>query len=304
MRPYGYTTNQRTGCIDEELERGRAAAVEFLDNELSLSALVSEWNVRAYKTVTGKDWTEPSMRRMFLNPANAGLLPDGSRAPWPAMFDLETHRRLVDKLTDPDRRTGSDLEGRVYLLTGDERAVCALCGHPLTSNPSSPGVRSYVCATNKGGCGRIRVQADGLETFVATHVLARIAADKDGPDAIVRAHEKLRMDAVRAREQARSARDAVETMAGEFAVGHASKEAYLQVVAHAERLATESAELDQLAHVELPATIDDIAGWWNHAKVEDQRVLIDIFVQKVYVGSAVKRGSRFFDGDRVTLAWR
>jgi hypothetical protein len=307
MRPYGYTTNQRTECIDDELEKGRAAAAQFLDQDgTTLRGLVSEWNVRGYKTVTGRDWTEPTMRRMFLNPANAGLLPDGRPAPWPAMFDPETHRRLVEKLTDPDRRNGVDLDGRIYLLTGDERAVCALCGKALSAHPTTPGVRSYACMTGRrtGGCGKIRVQADGLEKHVATQVLARIAKDMDGPGAIVRAHEKLGIDAARAREQARSAREAAKAMAGEFAAGNASKDAYLQVAAHAERLAAESADLARLAAVELPTTIDDIADWWNHASVENQRVLVDIFIERVYVGSATARGSRTFDEKRVTIAWR
>lgn len=306
MRPYGYTTNQRTGCIDEELERGRAAAVEFLDNDMSLAAVVSEWCVRGYKTVTGRDWSQPSMRRMFLNPANAGLLPDGTRAPWPAMFDPETHRRLVEKLMDPERRTGGDLEGRSYLLTGDERAVCALCGKALISHPSTPGVRSYVCSTGNrtGGCGKVRVQADGLEKYVATHVLARITADMDGPGTILRAHEKLQADATRASEKARNAADAAKTMAGEFAVGNASKDAYLQVAAHAERLADEARGLSRLAAVELPTTVEDIAQWWNEASFEDQRVLVDLFVERVYVGSATARGSKVFDEGRVSIVWR
>lgn len=306
MRPYGYTTNQRIGVFSEEIDRGRAAAAELLDHDAKLSEIVGEWNVRGYKTVTGRPWTEPSMRRMLLNPANAGLLPDGSPAPWPAMFDPETHRRLVEKLNDPQRRTGGDLEGRVYLLTGDARAVCGLCGKPLISHPSTPGVRSYVCTTNRrtGGCGKIRVQADGLEKFVATHVLARICTDMDGPGTIVRAHEKLRRDAIHARSQADIAKDAAKTMAGEFAVGNATKDAYLHVVAHAEQLESEATELGRLASVELPHTLDDIADWWNHAKMEDRRVLVDVFVERIHVGPAVARGSRVFDEGRVTIEWR
>jgi len=305
MRPYGYTTNQRAESISEEIERGRAAALEFADTDVTLTALVSEWNVRGYKTVTGGEWSETAMRRMFQNPANAGLLRDGSPAPWPAMFDPEVHQRVLEKLSDPDRRTRGDAEGRVYLLTGDARSVCALCAKALVSHPPAPGMRSYVCSTSKrtGGCGKIRVQADGLEKHVATQVLARIAADMDGPGAIVRAHEKLRSDAARAREQVRSAREAVRTMAGEFAVGNASKDTYLQVAAHAERLAAEAAELARLAAVKLPTTVDDLAQWWNDAKVEDQRVLVDIFIERVYVGPAASR-SRIFDESRVTIAWR
>jgi Recombinase zinc beta ribbon domain len=307
MRPYGYTTNQRTECIDDELEKGRAAAAQFLDQDgTTLRGLVSEWNVRGYKTVTGRDWTEPTMRRMFLNPANAGLLPDGRPAPWPAMFDPETHRRLKEKFSDPDRRTGGDLEGRAYLLTGDDRAVCALCGKSLISHPARPDVRSYVCSTGNRtqGCGKVRVQADGLERYVATHVLARISADMDGPGTILRAHQKLRDDAVRAVAQARNAQEAATTMAGEFAAGNASKEAYLQVAAHSSRLADEARVLARLAAVELPVTIDDIAQWWNSADLDEQRVLLDLFVEKVYVGSAKARGSRVFDESRVSIAWR
>lgn len=306
MRPYGYATNQRTRVIDEEIERGDAAADEILKPDATLSSLVAEWNVRGYTTVTGRPWTEAAMRRMLLNPANAGLLEDGSPAPWPAMFTPDKQGRVREKLEDPARRTGGDLDGRVYLLTGDARAVCALCQTPLISNPSAPGVRSYVCSTKPraGGCGRIRVQADPLENCVGTHVCARISADMDGPGTILRAHEKLRSDAIRARSQADTAKDAVKAMAGEFAVGGVTKDAYLEVMGHAERLASEAVELERLAAVDLPHTVDDIADWWNHAKMEDRRVLVDIFIERIQISPAVVRGSRVFDEGRVTIEWR
>lgn len=305
MRPYGYTTVLRSSLDQAECDRANAAATEFLDNDRSLESLCSEWDARGYSTVTGRRWTGPAFRRMFLNPHNAGLNPDGSPAPWPALFTLETHRRLVEKLTDPARSTGGpQADGRAYLMTGG-KSRCRLCGHRLVPSPVAPGRRSYVCSSAKrsGGCGKIRVSAAPLDDFIGHQVVAVIVADGQEHGRLAAAQQRLRDHAADTRTRLSAAEQALAQIAVEYAANPDLKVAYVTLAAHVGQLQAESRELDRLAAITVPSGVDEIVEWWNRASVADRFAVVDVLIDHIEVGPGT-RGSHVFDPGRVTIAWR
>ena len=92
----------------------------------------------------------------------------GKPAQWPAILDEETWR-LVGALIR------SRATGRSYpraLLSGI--ATCGLCGHSLASRPKAGGKPAYVCASDLGGCGKIRVIAADFEQDVLERLFTRI----------------------------------------------------------------------------------------------------------------------------------
>ena len=92
----------------------------------------------------------------------------GKPAQWPAILDEETWR-LVGAVVK-SRETGRSYP-RV-LLSGI--ATCGLCGHVLVSRPKAGGTPAYVCATDLGGCGKIRVIAADFEQDVLERLFTRI----------------------------------------------------------------------------------------------------------------------------------
>jgi hypothetical protein len=293
---------------DTEADRIRAAAGEVLDDEktMSLTDIAEEWNLRGYGTVTGRPWTPSTLRRILLNPHNAGLLDDGqSPAPWPGILTPEVHKQLAEKLGDPDRNTGGQHEGRAYLLTGGY-ARCGLCGTPLISNPVRPGHRSYVCSsgTRTGGCGKIRISGQALDDYVSLHLLAHVGADFETGGGTVAALRQLRADALTAHENAAAARTAADSLARDFAARTISKEAYVRVAAEADRMATEADELMRLAAVELPASVEELTAWWNGANVAQKRPIMEVFIETVEIHPVTTPGSKVFDERRVQIHWR
>jgi hypothetical protein len=308
MRPYGYTTNLRTEVTDTEADRIRAAADEVLDDDknMSLTDIAEEWNLRGYATVTGRPWTPSTLRRILLNPHNAGLLEDGvTPAPWPAILTPQTHRRLVEKLDGPERGTGGQHADRVYLLTGGY-ACCGLCTVQLLSNPVKPGQRSYVCSSTKrtGGCGKIRINGEALDDYVSLHLLAHVGADIEAGGGTSAAHRQLQEHALTAHENAAAAQIAAQGLAQDYAAGIISKDAYVRVATEADRLAEEAGELGRLAAVRLPQTVHELTAWWNGASVAQRRPIMEVFIEAVEVHPALKKGNNVFDERRVKIRWR
>lgn len=81
-------------------------------------------------------------------------------ATWPAIIPEEQHLQLRARFS----ATGKAY-GRRYLLAGLAR--CGLCTAPLIARPKADGRRCYVCASDTGGCGKIRQLAAPLEELVA-----------------------------------------------------------------------------------------------------------------------------------------
>ncbi|MBK5221543.1 MAG: zinc ribbon domain-containing protein [Acidimicrobiia bacterium] len=77
--------------------------------------------------------------------------------------DEDRHDALVAALAP---RKSKPRKGRTYPLVGF--LACGKCGGPLRSLTRENGGRSYACrkGPGMGGCGGIRIQANGLEEYM------------------------------------------------------------------------------------------------------------------------------------------
>ncbi len=90
---------------------------------------------------------------------------------WEAIIDEDLRDRLLVAMA-PKRKLR---KVRIYPFTGFLR--CGKCGMPLKSLGRENGGRSYACRKGPGlnGCGRIRIQAVGVETYIRDLVCGMLA---------------------------------------------------------------------------------------------------------------------------------
>ncbi|MGH9031637.1 MAG: recombinase family protein, partial [Acidimicrobiia bacterium] len=106
-RSFGYVDNGMTVCEPEATELRRAAKLVLAGE--SLSSIARDWNTRGVLTPRRqKQWGVNVVRRVLINPRNAGLRVHRGEvvgpAAWDAIISIDTHRKLVALLTDPSRK--------------------------------------------------------------------------------------------------------------------------------------------------------------------------------------------------------
>jgi DNA invertase Pin-like site-specific DNA recombinase len=168
-RVFGYT--QRGERLEPEASAVTKAAEDVL-NGVSLRSIAMDWNARGLLTTRGKRWSALTLRRMLMRPHYAALrVYQGSvvgPGNWDKLFDEETHRGLVQLLSDPARRPNSAFV-RKYLGSGVY--VCGRCGGKLyAAHPHGPDKLLYICRTTH--LGRAGAPIDAMVEAVVLGVLA------------------------------------------------------------------------------------------------------------------------------------
>jgi hypothetical protein len=306
MRGYGHEADGITR-VPEEAKYLAAAAEQLLSGEVTLAATAEWMTENAGPTVFGRPWSSTTLRRRLLNPAIAGLrrnaedeLVDGPAEP---IIDRETFEKL-DELFSGNRKSGggSGIQ-RVHLLAGGA-AECVLCDGLLVSRSTANGGRGYVCETP--GCGKVRISADPLDTYVSERALARLAR----PSSLKRLEEvrdRVAAEAAQGEETIKELKEHKEQLARDYGARLLNKTQFL-----AAKEAAEEQRRTAMAAVrrgrfldELPElTLEAIVEWWNErAGAEQKRTLLQLVVRTVRVGPATVRGSRKFDEDRFSIAY-
>ncbi|MGA4726318.1 recombinase family protein [Micromonospora taraxaci] len=160
-RGYGIALNGR-GLVEDEAAEIRAWYAHILAGG-SLSGLQADLNRRGVLTVTGKSWRAPVIRKILLNPRNAGLrVLHGVEyaAPNPAIVSVAAWRATKQLLENPARRTRHGGPARRHVGTG--LFICERCD-PTTVNINYDrnGKLLYRCLT----CHRTW-QADPIHRFI------------------------------------------------------------------------------------------------------------------------------------------
>lgn len=141
----------------------------------SLSSIASDLQHRQVPTVTGAPWNHRSVRSIVTKARVAGLRAHKGdvigKAVWPAILDRQTWEDVCARVAERGTGGGTGLK---RWLTGAFR--CPLCGHMLTGAQGKPGDGPrYWCATTKGGCGKIAINAERSEAEVARQILELLA---------------------------------------------------------------------------------------------------------------------------------
>ena len=174
----------------------------------SVWSIGTDWNDQGVPTVTGRPWTVQTITSIL---TSGGSPASGNTRAWSS--PKGQWKRIIDEDLPraPPRCAGTEAQapqGRTYPLVGF--LLCGKCGAPLRSLARENGGRSYACrkGPGMGGCGGIRIQANGLEHYIRDLIcgmladpetrgaLAALAETDDGESSLV---EDLR--AVEAKRQ-------------------------------------------------------------------------------------------------------
>jgi site-specific DNA recombinase len=179
-RPYGWEADGVTLRPSEAAEVVNAA--EAILAGVSLNQIAADLRSRGVLTVTGAEWTAPTVRDILLKPRNAGLVVyqgeilGGVTAEWPPILDRERWEVVRHILTDQNRRTTPGNTPR-WLGSGLYR-----CGHPdcigLDPNPSVRSSRSGPDRHPTYRCRRVNHlgrRAEWVDNLVERVIVARLS---------------------------------------------------------------------------------------------------------------------------------
>jgi site-specific DNA recombinase len=304
-RPYGYEADKRT-IRPDEADVIRACVRRVLAGD-SLRSICIDLNRRGVATVTGKEWTSQTLRRMLMSPRISGQREHrgeiAAKAEWPAIITSRQTEQLQAKLRDPARRTNR--ASRRYLLT--QLLRCSHCKAMLVARPRADHTRRYVCATGPGfdGCGKTTVIAEPVEHFIAQAVLHRLETPR-----LHEARKRTPNDAKGAEWQAEVERrqGQLDELAALWADGEITRGEWMRARRPIEKhLSTAKKKLAALNRttVLLPF-VDDakaLREQWQSMTLTRQHEIVVATLQHVEVGPAV-RGRNRFDESRLRPVWR
>lgn len=194
---------------------------------------------------------------------------------------------------------------RLADLAGDVK--CEGCGHKLEPKPSRPGTRGYACV-KPGGCGKVRIAAEGLDRDVEQKVLARYARPENlriltaQVIASAQTGRALAVDIGETQERIRElSRKNARGQLGDtaFETLEQELEAKLRDLRRQASVTTVIESFDASI-----ATVDALADWWEHSStVQERHDLVRVLLDEVRILPSRRRGFRGFDEERVVYVW-
>lgn len=310
-RLYGFEDMAFRRLREPEAGPLRQAASRRLERQ-SYPAITEWMNAEGYRTTRGGLWRPASLANVLDHPAIAGLTEDEEgelvSTGGPQIISPEEFKaiRAMRPSNDPDSRRADQRE---YLVSG-RHGVCGLCAQPLGSSPAGSGSRGYRCMPSTpqhpGGCGKVRINADLLETYLAEHVLAELA--KPEVHALVEAaRDEVLAEAKELRGTVKADRVRQEELGAEYARQEISKESFRAADQElSKRIRDASLRVRLLEQVkDAPVGgVPDLVRWWKHAPHASKQGLMVLMLEQVAVYPAASRGSRTVDSERVALHWR
>jgi DNA invertase Pin-like site-specific DNA recombinase len=169
----------------EQVERERNAirdACKGIDAGITLAEIAKTWNEAGLRTATGGTWDGVNVRQVLARPRNAGLIHHkgqlvGHVTDEEPIVDEELHQRV--QAVFAGRRRGRAPDTRNYVATG--LIYCGVCGNPLTGRPRArhrpdgTQVTEYYCFKLRGGCGRLCVDARGVDAVLRAWTVRRLS---------------------------------------------------------------------------------------------------------------------------------
>jgi len=301
-RPYGFTRDM-SEHVAEEVERIREAADRVLAGE-SVWSICTDWNKCGVPTVMGKAWTVQTLTTILTSPRIAGFRTHRGQVvgegQWNRIIDEDRHDALVAALAP---RPSKPRKGRTYPLVGF--LVCGKCGGSMRSLTRENGGRSYACrkGPGMGGCGGIRIQANGLEAYVRDLIcgmladpVTRAAMAELTPASTPGAMSDALIDLRLRRDRLIDLYTGGDIDRDTFR----SRQAKLDDQIHAANVqgANGAAPMSTI-----PSTFAELLAIWDESGIDFQRGLIEVVLEKLTVRPATSRG-RAFDSGRIGVGLR
>lgn len=300
-RPYGYDLDEsgQIVVVPSEANELRRAAKLILDGA-SLASVARDLNARGETTTTNGPWSVVALKRLLTSPRHVGdatYRGDVTAAgAWEAVFDRETHERLLALLTDPARRLAPDTRIK-YLLSG--LAICGRCGCPLFASPCGPKDRRYMgyrCRTP-----HMTRRLDLVDEVVTEVILARLAR----PDAVEALDGDISEDTRALAIEAAEVRQRLDGLGELFAEGALTaaglRDASAKLRARLEDLQSRIAAAGGSDQVAALIGAADVRARWDALPLRHKRTVIDALA--VVTVLPVTKGARFTP-DQVRIEWK
>lgn len=303
-RPYGYQDNRRT-IVPSEARVIREIAARLLAGD-ALRSVANDLNLRAIRTVTGREWNAQTLRRMVLSARISGQREHHgeilAKAEWPAIISPGQTENLRALFSDPGRRTNRSV--RRYLLKGLLR--CGHCGAVLQARPRSGGDRRYGCTKGPGlpGCGRTWILSEPLEDFITDAVLYRL----DTPDLGAKLSGSAQADPA---EDAHGDLRADEAHLDELASAYGDKAITLREYLAARKPIERRIETSRrrISRLRKTSALDAflrpgaLRNAWPDLTLSRQHAIVEAILAYLTIGPAI-RGLNQFDSRRLSPVWR
>jgi DNA invertase Pin-like site-specific DNA recombinase len=313
-RPFGYRADPDAPkgrktliVVPEEAEVIRRTADAVLaegDLGMSLRFMARELREGSVATVTGCAWASRTLKDIMIKPTLAGIAVNTrtgteTAGAWPAILQPDVWQAVVDKLSDPARRTNVR-NGNAPVWMGSGIYRCGICddgGSVQCHGGRDRASPAYTCTAR----AHLRRNAAQTDAYVGLWVVARLSR----PDAadLLRPPDKPGADCAALRSEARRLESIGGKQSAMHALGHLS-DADLKAGARARM-----GRLDQIA-AQLSATTapdplaefrdePDAEAVWDALPLGRKRdVLARLAV--VTLKKATRRG-RGFDPDSVLV---
>lgn len=286
---------------------------------------VAYWlNEQGYTTTEGKAWYPLTVRNMLMKERYVGIRTyKGQRYPatWEPIFTKDEWETLQLTLKLRREASGSKVQGRKYLLTGI--AICGVCGLPMNGSikkdrPGSPARRTYLCRVQgntqrRGGCGKVRRNADALDAFVREAVLQRTDAPylESAVESSFDAEWSLQA-LVRKRDVIQSK---IAALVDDYADGTLTKADYTRARERVSvSLADVERQINDIHRARLPISLkpgETVREAWESNGVSWRRALIELMVELVVVKPSPKKPFMVVDGvwmrfdpEAIEIVWR
>jgi site-specific DNA recombinase len=302
IRSFGYGRDGIT-VNEDEAEVLRQIANRLLSGS-SLVAVAQWLNDSGVPTVRGGKWQNRSVHAVITKPRVAGLRVHRGEivgeAAWPAVIGRDTWERLL--LVLAARAQGSTNTMQRWLSS---LLRCGKCGHPLTGSQQGGGRGPrYWCATPRGGCGRIGVDAHKSEAHVEKLLMAYLSRS-DVLDDLRAVTSSRSVD--QAREEARADEAQLQELAGLWASRALTTPEYLRARKDIEERLARSRSLVRAA---LPGAVRElVAGdvrqaWRGYVPAQRREVARAVLPSGIRVDPSAHGGLKGFDSRRlVPLDW-
>ena len=264
---------------------------------MSMVAATRWLNEAGHTTTTGKPWERSSVRKMLLNPRNAGLRAHRgqvvAQGDWTPIVPEELWRAVVDRVADPARSRPATVRRWV----GSFVYRCH-CGAPVRVNYTQHKTRVYQCTAR----AHLARSADPIDELVNAVVVARLRR-ADLADLLA---DDRGDTAGPLREQAALLRLRLEQAGADYADGlltgrqlQAATVAVSDKLAAVEQALTEAGRGSRLAPL---LNTPDPGQAWLDADLDTRRAVLDaLVVVTVLAGSP---GRKPFDPATVRIEWR
>lgn len=302
IRAFGYEADGMTVRASEAVAL-REIAAHVLDGE-SLTGIARWLTESGVPTVRGgAAWGSRSVHSVVTKPRVAGLREHRGEivgpAVWPAVLDRDTWERV--RIALQGRARGST-NSMVRWLSGVLR--CSKCRHPLSGSQVAAGRYRYWCATPKGGCGGIAIDAGKAEQAVEGMLLGYLSR----PDVLAGLRSATSSQSTdRARTDVAADEAQLRELAGLWAARSVSTAEYMRARKDIEDRLNRT---KCLLRASLPGAVRDLvsedvaAAWRRYQPAQRREVAQVVFPSGIVVQPSAARFQTFDPSRLVPTGWK